>query len=129
MGWGQGDLNPHSTCVPTDFKSGASTDSAMPPSPDILDLGHLSLHLGLSGPLKPTPSGDAVRTAGLRGGAWHLPGRCSSSALRLDQSALVPHEQVRTFRGLRTRVPVLSGNDRVCSLHQPPLERSGRGLS
>ena len=24
-------MNPHSTCVPTDFKSGASTDSAMPP--------------------------------------------------------------------------------------------------
>ena len=93
MGWGQGDLNPHSTCVPTDFKSGASTDSAMPPSPDILDLGHLSLHLGLSGPPKPTPPGNVVRAAGLRGGTWHVLNRRSSRALRLDQSALVPHEQ------------------------------------
>ena len=93
MGWGQGDLNPHSTCVPTDFKSGASTGSAMPPSPDILDLGHLSLHFGLSGPPKPTPPGNVVRAAGLRGGTWHVLDRRSSRALRLDQSALVPHEQ------------------------------------
>ena len=29
--WGQGDLNPHSSYEPNDFKSCASTDSAMPP--------------------------------------------------------------------------------------------------
>ena len=87
------------------------------------------MHLGLSGPPKPTPSGNAVRTAGLRGGAWHLPDRRSSGAVRLDQSALVPHEQVRTFRGLRTRVPVLSRNDCVCTIPQSPPQRSRGGLS
>ena len=30
--WGQGDLNPHRLYSPNDFKSRASTNSAMPPA-------------------------------------------------------------------------------------------------